>query len=92
MVLVGFSNVGIEALAFDCKVFIPIFSDGMFMSPLGGFDRFYKKIYNPQELRCNVKMSLQNAEKKEKVSEAKDFVSNYWCLDRSLKRWEKLLA
>jgi len=90
MVLVGYSNVGLEALMFGCAVFIPVFSDRMFISPLGGFDRFYTKIYNPSDLKEVVERTVRGIGIEENNEEIKSLVSDYWCLDKSLQRWEKL--
>lgn len=91
ILIVGSSTVSMEGLARCCEVITPIFSNKMFMSPLKGFEEFYIKVYNPQELRTAIEQSLKHNEKKRNFSEAKKFISQYWCLDPSLKRWEELL-
>jgi surface carbohydrate biosynthesis protein (TIGR04326 family) len=90
MVLVGFSNVALEALAFGCEVFIPVFSERMFISPLGGFERYYRKIYNAEELKEGVydlgkndRLGIENIDD--------NFIESYWCLDKSLARWEAII-
>ncbi len=90
ILIVGSSGVAVEALAYKCKVIIPIFSDSMFMSPLVGFEKYYQKVSTPTELKYAVKKSFEH-DGKDDVNN-KNFVSRYWCLDQSLKRWEELLA
>ncbi len=87
IVMAGATTVGIEALAFGCKVILPFFSDQMFMSPLAGFDKFYNKVCNPQELKLIVK-------KLGKTGKSKDnwhFISSFWYLDETLNKWDELL-
>ena len=88
--LITYSTVALEALAAGCKVIIPVFSDSMFMSPLGGFEEHYSKVDNPAELKTAVDRYIGHT-KDEGFSDAKDFVFKYWCLDKSLKRWEEIL-
>jgi len=91
ILIVGSSAVAIEALAGGCRVINVILSDNMTMSDLRGFEEFYIRVYNPQELRENVEIIMGNGHEKENSADAKDFVSKYWCLDKTLKRWESLL-
>ncbi|MFC1807520.1 hypothetical protein ACFL0T_04045 [Candidatus Omnitrophota bacterium] len=93
VVIVGSSAVGIEALAGGCKVAIPLFSDYMLMSPLVGFEQFYRKVFNPQELRIAInEMLFSDKQEAFCENEAKRFIAKYWCLDESLKNWEGLLS
>lgn len=87
IVMAGATAVGVEALAFGCRVILPYFSDQMFMSPLAGFDKFYFKVCNPQELKLIVK-------KLGKTGKSKDnghFISSFWYLDETLNKWDELL-
>lgn len=92
ILIVGSTTVCLEGLARCCQVISPIFSDKMFMSPLKGYEEFYEKVYDPEELRNIVRKSFENDEKKPICDEAKKFVSRYWCLDPSLKRWKNILS
>lgn len=91
ILIVGSSTVSMEGLARGCEVITPVFSNTMFMSPLKGFEEFYIKVYNPQELRTAIEQSLKHSEKNQNFNKAKEFISQYWCLDPTLKRWEELL-
>lgn len=91
ILIVGLSTVALEGLAMGCKVIIPVFADNMFMSPLGGFEQFYAKVYNPQELKAVVRKIMERDIPKEPYFKSVEFIREYWCLDKSLKRWEKLL-
>jgi surface carbohydrate biosynthesis protein (TIGR04326 family) len=91
ILVVGDSAVAIEALAASCKVIIPIFSDIIFMSPLKGFEKYYSKVTNPAELSDVIKKCM-NCGETEYAGEAKKFVSEYWCLDPELKKWEELFS
>lgn len=88
---VGSSTVALEALAFGSAVIVPVFSDHMFMSPLKGFEKYYLKVANPPELRAAVQGALRNREGRDR-DDIKNFISNYWCLDKSMRRWEEILA
>ncbi|OGL47690.1 MAG: hypothetical protein A2W05_00085 [Candidatus Schekmanbacteria bacterium RBG_16_38_10] len=90
IVLTGASTVSIEALAFGCKVVLPVFSDKMFMSPLSEFDDFYEKIYNPNDLR-DVVIEQMESDNIVDMNLNKNFILKYWCLNESLKQWEDLL-
>jgi len=92
ILIVGSSAVAVEGLAGGCKVIIPIFSDNMFMSVLNGFEEFYIKVHTPLELRTAIEQSIQCNERKQDLNEIKEFISQYFCLDPSLQRWEKLLT
>ena len=92
ILIVGISAVAIEGLAGGCKVISPLFSENMFISPLEGFEKFYTKVHNPQELRTAVEQTIQSNRNIQNFCEVKKFISRYWCLDLSLKRWEELLG
>jgi surface carbohydrate biosynthesis protein (TIGR04326 family) len=89
IVMAGATAVGVEALAFGCRVILPCFSDKMFMSPLAGFDKFYYTVYNPGELIDIIERLMET--KKDKNASSKHFISNYWCLDETLNKWNELL-
>ncbi len=91
VVIVGNSTVALEALMTGCKVITPVFNNSMFMSPLQGFEKYYSKVRNAEELRSAVEESLGNS-KIENFLEIKEFILKYWCFDDSLHRWERLLA
>ncbi len=90
-VIVGTSTVAIEALAFGCRVILPIFNDRMFMNPLKGFEKYYIGISNPAELETAIREIMRKNISKELYFRNVEFVKKYWCLDTSLKRWENIL-
>jgi len=91
MVLVGFSTVGVEALTCGCQVFIPVFSDQMFISSLLGFERYYSQVISPQDFKDEIEKFIKYGKKFES-NEIKDFISRYWCLDESLSRWKHVVS
>lgn len=92
ILIVGGSTTAVEGLAAGCKVITPIFNDIIFMSPLKGFEEFYIKVHNPQELRMATEQALHYNGEKQNFSQVKKFIPKYLCLDPSLDRWEKLLS
>jgi len=90
IVLAGTTTTSLEALAFDCDIIVPAFSDQMFMNPLIGFEEFYHKVYSPEEFEKTVINLIE--QKKEKTVKSKQFLESYWCLDPELIRWSKLLS
>jgi len=84
------STVALEAAALGCTVIVPVFADYMFLSPLGGFDKFYSKIYTPGELKELIYAVMKEKPQKD-AREILDFISDYWCLDASLQGWERVL-
>lgn len=91
IVFVGDSTVALEGLASGCVVILPVFADHMFMSPLAGFEKYYIRISDPAELKNIIERIIGYKERKEEFADIKKFILSYWCLDKSLKRWEKLL-
>jgi len=91
VVFVGVSSVALEALASGCVIISPVFADHMFMNPLGGFEKYYIRISDPAELKDVIERIIKRRGRKEELDEVKKFILSYWCLDKSLKRWEKLL-
>ena len=89
MVMVGTSTVALEALAFGCRVILPIFSDRMFMSPLAEFEEYYDLILNPDDLRETAKRVFKTNTKD--VVKSKAFISQYWCLNDKLESWREVL-
>ncbi len=91
IIIVGSSTVALEALIAGCKVITPIISERMIMSPLSGFEKFYSKITSSEELKQAIEKIIRHKENQENQDEFKNFISSYWCLDKSLTRWEQLL-
>lgn len=92
ILIVGSSTVAMEGLARCCRVITPIFNDKIFMSPLKGFEELYVNVQNPQELRSAIRQAIQSDRIKQNSDKVKKFISRYFCLDQSLKRWEELLT
>lgn len=91
IVVTGTSTACIEALAFGCDVIIPVFSSCLCMSPLKGFDDYCHIVYGPDDLLQTLDR-IRSCEKiKEETDKKIQFIKKYWCIDPSLKRWEKIL-
>jgi len=91
VLIVGSSGVAIEALALGCRVINVVLSDNMTVSYLKGFEEHYTRIYTPEELKLSITSIMQSSGSIENFNTKKDFVSKFWCIDKSLKRWESLL-
>lgn len=89
-VLVPSSTVAIEALAFGCEVIVPVFPDTMLISPLVGFDQYYHKVSNSDELIMLVDKIMGGYSLKS-IEEYRRFVRRYWDTDPTLQKWSKLL-
>jgi len=92
IVFTGGSSVVLEALASGCRVILPVFADCIFVNPLDEFDRFYVKVNNPDDLRRAVRDFMEGSGHKNDKRDIDKFISSYWCLDRSLQRWEGVLT
>lgn len=90
VVLVPTSSVSIDALAFGCEVFTPVFSSGFTMNVLSGFEDYYYSVSMPDELREKLENYLKNGPRKG-LDEKRDFVRSYWNLDAHLPGWRTLL-
>jgi len=91
ILITGSSAVSLDALAAGCKVIVPVFSDTMTINPLEGFEEYYSKVSSPIELK-NIIEEYLRGDSRGYLSDGKNFVSQYWCLDESLKRWEEILT
>ena len=91
IVVSGESSVTINALAYGCEVIAPVLNDVAFMSPLGGHESYYEKIYNPEDLRETVTRLLKRTDRENRCGRARSFVASYWDTDPSLPQWEKIL-
>ncbi len=89
-VLVPTSTVAVEALAFGCEVIVPHLRTSLALSPLVGFERYYHRVYTPEDLQ-RVVMDVAAGRSKVGIDEKRSFVADYWCLDRTLSRWSALL-
>ncbi|MFA5147180.1 MAG: hypothetical protein WC515_07390 [Candidatus Omnitrophota bacterium] len=89
VVFVGFSSVALEALASGCFVILPVFADHISMSPLKGFEEYYEKVFDAEELRSAVRKGIGPGAAD--PGKGRTFAAGYWCIDRSLKRWEEIL-
>ncbi len=92
VLIVGGSTAAVEGLAAGCQVIAPVCSDNIFMSPLNGFEEFYTKVHDPQELKMAVEQTFQFHDERQNFNAVKEFIPKYLCLDPSLNRWEKLLG
>lgn len=90
-VVVGSSTVALEALVYQCRVFVPILPECMCMSPLSGFaDGQYVRVTNPKDLKDMILESMREGQHPFPVNTG-NIIEAYWCLDRSLKRWKAIL-
>lgn len=92
IVVGGESSVSINALAHGCKVIAPVLNDVAFMSPLDGFERYYEKVFNPDDLRKTVEQLLKKTEPFIREEAARSLVASFWDLDPALPCWETLLS
>lgn len=88
--IVPTSSVSIDALALGCDVVVPVFSNFFLMSPLAGFEAFYQKVHDPNELKTFLRNYSING-KSVCVRDKRDFVRDYWHLETGLPRWRGLL-
>jgi len=92
MVIVPTSTVAIEALAFGCRVLVPVFTDFFTMSPLVAYERFYEKIYQPADLKRALDEFQGQDTGGRNGDDERSFVRNFWNLDPSLANWKVLLG
>jgi surface carbohydrate biosynthesis protein (TIGR04326 family) len=90
LVLVGSSSLAVEALAYGCEVIAPVFASFLPLTPLSGFEEVYERVYSPAGLRAAVERFL-SAGPAQSAAAKRDFVQQYWILDRSLAGWMALL-
>ena len=90
MVLVATSTVAIDALAFGCQVIVPFFSDVLNMTPIYGNKNFYHSITGSEDL-LDVMQRLNQRRDDYALSKGQSFISDYWCMNPQLPKWEKLL-
>lgn len=91
VVVVGDSTVSLEAIGFGCKVILPVFCDNVMMNPLFDFDKYFIKVFNPDELRNAIDVILTKNADNVQSGDAMEFIHKYWDLDKSLNKWETLL-
>lgn len=91
VLITGGSTIALEALFAGCRIIIPSFCDTMFTNPLRGFEKYYTRVSNSKSLRYFVRKFIEGNTDGD-LNEVGDFIGHYWCLDPSLKRWERLLA
>lgn len=84
------STVMIEALAFGCEVIVPVYPDILSLNPLVGFEKYYHKITDKEELARTVE-KIANGYSLCDIREYRDFVRKYWDIDRGIPGWMKLL-
>jgi surface carbohydrate biosynthesis protein (TIGR04326 family) len=90
-VLVPSSTVSIEALAFGCAVFVPVFPDSLVMNPLADYPEHCARVSTPQALREGVLSALARRPESSPKSQTA-FIRHYWRLDPELPLWHDLLS
>ncbi|MBI3126042.1 MAG: hypothetical protein HYZ11_00370 [Candidatus Tectomicrobia bacterium] len=88
--LVPTSSVAVEALAYGCEVFVPIFASVFVMNPLSGNEDLGWKVHSPDELVAALGEFLKKGGRRS-LEEKRAFVRDYWCIDPALSRWERVL-
>ena len=93
VVFVPTSAVSIDALAFGCEVFTPVFSSAFTMNALAGYEDHCPSVSTPDELREKLEAYLKNGPRKGwDEKEKRAFVRDYWNLDPELPKWRALLG
>lgn len=90
MVFVSGSTIALEAIAYGCKVVIPVLPDFMQVSPLVDYQSNYYLANTTSELKIIIQREIFH--QNESSSCIKSFINNYWHLDPKLPRWEKILS
>ena len=85
-VLVGSSAVAVEALAFGCGVIVPVFASAPCLTPLAGFENYYRRVSTPAGLAAAVAAPAMVS-----AAQARAFAERYWAIDPELPRWRRLL-
>ena len=88
--LVGSSAVAVEALAYGCDVLVPGFASAPRLTPLAGWESFYRDVFSPQELAQAVADIDRNGPRRT-AAEKRAFVAQYWAIDPDLPRWNAWL-
>ena len=93
-VIVGSSTAAIDAVRNNCKIYVPIFSDHIILSPLSGYDDFFTYVSEPNELCRLIDDHCADSDlKREAIErEMKDqFIEEFWLLEKSLSNWKKVI-
>ena len=93
-VIVGSSTAAIDAVRNNCKIYVPIFSDHIILSPLSGYDDFFTYVSEPNELCRLIDDHYADSDliREAKEREMKDqFIEEFWLLEKSLSNWKKVI-
>ena len=107
-VIVGSSTAAIDAVRNNCKIYVPVFSDHIILSPLSGYDDFFTYVSEPRELIRSIddwtdefsddySDPLYNRNKFETDEESErkikeKFIEDFWLLEKSLSKWKDLIS
>lgn len=80
----------IESLAFGCEVIVPFFPDVLSLNTLIGFEKYYHKTTNKEEL-ANVVAKISSGYSLCDIHEYRNFVRKYWDIDNDIPQWLNLL-
>ena len=89
-VVVGSSTAAIDAVRYQCRIFVPIFPDHIILSPLSGYDNLFTYISMPEQLLKSIANSRGFNQKE--VEQMNRFIQEFWLLDPQLKNWKKVLS
>lgn len=90
-VMVPTSTASIEALAFGCRVILPLAPDTLFMNPLIDFPEHFTVARNGKDLLAIMQTEYTAEQRWRNVRNSGDFIRNYWNLDPTLPKWRNLL-
>lgn len=83
--LIANTTVALEALAFDCPLIIPIFSDTMLMNPVIDTAAQFTMVSTPDEL-------LNALIERTPMTGNSEIITHYWNLDNAIPQWSELLS
>lgn len=91
--LVSASTVALEALAYGCRILLPLFPDAMQMNPVADFPDRCEIIATPDELRTALAAVVDaGPPDDDAIGAGHAFVGRYWNLDAALPAWRSLLG
>ncbi|UZP66743.1 hypothetical protein N1030_14155 [Desulfovibrio mangrovi] len=90
-VFVPTSTASIEALAFGCKVVLPLVPDGILMNPVIDFPEKYTTASSGQELLAGMQTRMTPEQRQDAARASEAFIRAYWNLESTLPKWGALL-
>ena len=90
-VFVPTSTASIEALAFGCKVVLPLVPDGILMNPVIDFPEKYTTASCGQELLAIMQTEMTPEQRQDAARASEAFIRSYWNLEAELPKWGAVL-